>query len=313
MSVATEMNTCSSQPRLRHVVGRFITAIWRLGSVRIARWAFGDEYSDGPPLYRRKLFGQKFDLPVNRSLTHQLLFLIGDRAVPERHLVRRFIRPGMHVVDVGANIGYYAAMFQERLGSTGILTLIEPSDENLPELKLAIELNVWKNVQLYPYACGAAEMVAGIRSGINGGVVPASDEVKRVELKSLDAILQDAKLPPADFIKIDVEGYEWEVLQGAKKTIAVHRPVLFLEVHPLLIERHGSNVEAVMEFLAEYYSTIECYDLPENATVGSKIVEHYLHSDPTRRIWMSGVNKSTDIIKPDSGRRHGTFWAICRP
>jgi hypothetical protein len=86
-------------------------------------------------LLERGLFGHRFVCDVSRTGPQKLLYLIAERYVPEASLVRSFLAPGMNVVDVGANIGYYTLMFAQVVGPEGRIITIEPSPENLPELR----------------------------------------------------------------------------------------------------------------------------------------------------------------------------------
>lgn len=85
---------------------------------RFSEYRIGNRLFRGaanPLILHRNLFGSQFSIEVSRSPYHQVLFLTGERAIPERHFFRRLLRPGMHFVDVGANIGYYLAMFEQLL------------------------------------------------------------------------------------------------------------------------------------------------------------------------------------------------------
>ena len=122
-------------------------------------------------LLERRLFGHRFVCDVSRAGPQKLLYLIGERYVSEANLVRSLLAPGMKVVDVGANVGYYTLMFAQVVGPAGRIIAIEPSPENLPELKLNIERNKLRNVEIVSKAVGNSQKEVGLRSGINSGVV----------------------------------------------------------------------------------------------------------------------------------------------
>lgn len=81
-------------------------------------------------------------------------------------------------------------------------------------------------------------------------VVEESPVVK-VPVTTLDEDLAD--VPDIALLKIDCEGFEGGILQGARRLIARHRPALFLEIHPTELEKFGSSVPGVLDFLAPYY------------------------------------------------------------
>src|SRR5262245_45099869 len=90
-------------------LGRVVAFFYRLQTLRLAEATF--RKLDGGTVLKRRFFGKTLVLDVARASPQKLLWLQGDRFVRERDLLKRAIRPGMSVVDVGANIGYYALMF----------------------------------------------------------------------------------------------------------------------------------------------------------------------------------------------------------
>lgn len=287
-----------------HWLSRCICGVCPFGTVRIANQVF-DTLPRQALQYQRRLFGSTIQLPINRSMTHQLLYLLGERAVEERTLVKRYLEPGMHAVDVGANVGYYAALIQSVIGSTGHITLIEPSPENLTELNANIHLNSWRNYSLVNCALGADEAIVGLQSGINSGVVPAGDGASTVQMRSLDSVCREINRA-VDFIKVDVEGYEWDVLQGARATIKEDRPILFLEVHPLMIGEHGGSIALIVEFIQEFYDRIEFFDLPSGRSILAKTFSHFGLTNTWRKVDIAGIPEERLHL----GRKFGTLWIV---
>jgi FkbM family methyltransferase len=129
-------------------------------------------------------------------------------------------------VDVGANIGKYTIMLGKQIGDRGRVVSIEPHPECYEVLKLNIELNGLENVSALNRACWneSAELDLYTASGLS---TSGSHSVKkrvshrsiRARCARLDDVLRDLRVDTADFIKIDVEGAEAEVLEGAQQTI----------------------------------------------------------------------------------------------
>src|ERR1041384_6865770 len=97
---------------MKHLVfqfGRGTAFLYRLNTLRLAGMIFRGVTS--PTLVKRRYFAKSLVLDVSRSNAQQLLWLQGQRFVQESQLFRRLVEPGMTIVDVGANIGYYALMF----------------------------------------------------------------------------------------------------------------------------------------------------------------------------------------------------------
>jgi FkbM family methyltransferase len=166
--------------------------------------------------------------------------------------VRQFLlthfRPGDVFVDVGANVGAYSL----RAGSRGMKVYsFEPNPENAKILMRNAEINNLQ-VDVRQFALGATEGTARLSpSGATSRI--ASDGDVGVEMKTLDGF----ELPRLDLLKVDVEGYELEVLKGSKKTIARCRPVMMVEMHDWL----GAQDEAkVFEILTENGYAFEYLD-----------------------------------------------------
>jgi FkbM family methyltransferase len=287
----------------RFSLARAFCGIIRFGELRVADRVFRN--CPSPQLTCCSLFGSRFIGDVSRSSFQQLLYLQGERTIPERFLVKSLLAPGMHVVDVGANIGYYVSMYEQIIGAKGNITCIEPSPENLKELYENIAANQWPNVTVHECAVGNHTGTVGLRDGVNSGVVAVEEGVFQSSVRPLDEIVPSR----CDFLKIDVDGYEWHVLQGAKRVIERDRPVLFLEYHPQLIGRHGGSIEEVMAFLRSQYSDITFFDSPDYQSIVSKITNRYFGASAVREIEIDGIPEKDLHV----GRLYGTFWIVCRP
>jgi tRNA G37 N-methylase Trm5 len=125
---------------------------------------------------------------VSRGGPQKLIHLLGERFITEAILIRRLIKPGMRIVDVRANIGYYVLMFAQLAGPNGKIVAVEPSPENLPELELNVVHNNLCNVEIIPKAVGAENKQIGLLSGINSGVTKYDRATFLVEQDLIDNI-----------------------------------------------------------------------------------------------------------------------------
>jgi len=135
-------------------------------------------------------------------------------------------------VDIGANVGAYSL----RAIKSGMRAIsFEPNPENVRLLKRNAELNDL-SVDVRECALGAAESTVNLSQ--NGATSRVNDEIKgvMVPVKTLDSF----QIPEVDLIKVDVEGYELEVLRGARQTLARTRPPLMIEMHHWI----GAEAEA---------------------------------------------------------------------
>lgn len=167
------------------------------------------------------------DIYVGRSLD-----LYGEYCEAEIDLLRRLCKPADVVVDVGANIGADTVPLARHLGGGGAIVAFEPQRLVFQMLCANVALNGLANVRCLWQAVGSAAghvVVPPInyaRAGNFGGISMAREGAgERVPMITLDSL----DLPSCALIKIDVEGMETEVLAGAARTIAKHRPRLYVE------------------------------------------------------------------------------------
>ena len=146
----------------------------------------------------------------------------------------RLVKPGMTVVDVGANCGYYTLLFGQAVGSSGRVVAIEPVPSTAQLLALSIELNGYKpytilhELALGKSASGEAHIFIPPHEPKNALVVPrASANTIKVKTTNLDTLLKD--LDRVDFVKIDAEGAEYDIICGMESVIAQHQPSVVLE------------------------------------------------------------------------------------
>ncbi|MGE0192622.1 MAG: FkbM family methyltransferase [Planctomycetota bacterium] len=244
--------------------GQWASFLLRSADVARAGRVFGPRLGGPPDVVSRSWFGHRLHVDVSRSLAQRLVFLLGERSLPEASVVRSLLAPGMVAVDVGANIGYWTLFLCSRVGTSGQVVAYEPSPENLPELEANIARNGLAQVTVRPVAVGARAGVVSFLSGINGGVAEGDGGPHLCPVVTLDE-LRDR---PVDFVKIDVEGYEGAVLEGARELIRRQRPVLWIEFHPQLVRAHGFSYDALLGDLAPLYPRSRLFASAEAASPG---------------------------------------------
>jgi FkbM family methyltransferase len=292
----------SAQPTpLGARLARLRAGVWRFKTLSFGERVFGG--ATAPCVLRRPLFGYRIAVDVARSNTHRLLFLEGARFLGERALVRSLLAPDMAAVDVGANIGYYLMLIESVVGTAGSVVCFEPDSSNLGELRRNVLDNHLSNVKVVAAAVGATDGAAALLSGINAAIAKDGEGDCEVPLVRLDAVLTGR----VDFLKIDVEGYEGEVLSGAHRILAEERPALFLEVHPgFLTAPH--TVDGILGLLsAAGYPAPEIYELTPQEDLGSKLAARYL-----RRGVRPAPQRESLLADCRAGRRAQPFWAVCR-
>jgi FkbM family methyltransferase len=149
---------------------------------------------------------------------------------------------GMTVYDVGAFHGLLTLFFASRAKE---VVCFEPNSQNHKRLMENLLLNGVKNVEVRRVGIGSqheTRTMVGIPLMPGGASVEEKTveqslqaggrtSIEHISIVMLDEEIPQASLPAPDFIKIDIEGWEIEALRGARKTLEVHKPALFLEMH----------------------------------------------------------------------------------
>ncbi len=196
--------------------------------------------------------------PSFYSIVTSVLIAEGDWFEKEIEFWRTEIQPGMTVIDVGANVGVYTFSAALRVGSSGHILAVEPFSGCTRCLEETCRLNQLDWITIHQGAAsnynGTARLFLHRASELNE-IVSSIDEIERVadtseEVKcfSLDSLIQQEKIDSVDFIKIDAEGHELQVLQGSEYLLNKFSPVILYEN---ISGRKGSNSE-VADFLKAY-------------------------------------------------------------
>lgn len=165
------------------------------------------------------------------------------------------VRPGMRVVDVGANIGYFSLLMSSLVGRSGHVYAVEPGEENLEVLGAALDANGRDNVTVLPVAAGATRQERVLRlsdSSDSHSFYAHPLAETRATATVMETPLDDLIEAPVDLVKIDVEGAELEVLAGMSRLLAARpRPRLLVEWNPSCLRTAGERAEHLPSFLAE--------------------------------------------------------------
>lgn len=153
------------------------------------------------------------------------------------------IRPGDCVWDIGANIGYYTRLFAERVGQEGSVVAFEPSPVNFK--RLVEQCASLRNVTFFQHGLGKSDCKLYFEQGKDE--LGATSQVTRtnssgvvVDIRSGDSLLVDGKVNTPNIIKMDVEGFEWDVLEGMEGLLKQsHMRAIGIEVHFGILNSHG--------------------------------------------------------------------------
>ncbi len=168
------------------------------------------------------------------------------------------LRPGDWVIDAGANVGLFASAFSATVGPQGRVWAVEPLPHNVERLRRLKQANDLTQLEILPFALGSAPSTARLRvpaapggSGFGSFVAtwPTSGEIE-VSTCRLDDLVEGVDPGrPLRLVKIDVEGFEGELVAGAARTLSTRRPLVLCEFHdPLLRAAGRSSQELLRQF-----------------------------------------------------------------
>jgi FkbM family methyltransferase len=201
---------------------------------------------------RVRVGGVMLEVPGTRR--ERLSVVAGNLRI--HRLLDRSVKAGDTVVDVGANIGWNAIRAARLAGPRGRVVAVEPTPDTLEVLRRNVAASGLGTLVVEPVAAGSAGgtrdfFVRGGVSAVNS-LYPDSryarvTEVLRVPVVRLDDLVEGA----AAVVKIDVEGAELDVLEGATRLLAAPGTVLIVEWDPLLQEMAGHGGDELPRWLLE--------------------------------------------------------------
>ena len=223
-----------------------------------------------PPGIYRIARGVRMELDTRDSLERAIAFLIYEVRTTRRVMTR--VRPGMVICDAGANIGYYTLQFRARVGSGGRVLAFEPHPHTRERLQRNLALNGYADVAVLPYAVGDHNREVELSTPVGrthgestlGTVDGEGVERHSVGMRTLESVWPEA-VSRLDLIKVDVEGAEELVLEGAQELLRRHRPDLVMEVNTCAAEALGRDpygaVRLALRCVPEY--RIRVIDTPQ--------------------------------------------------
>ena len=175
-------------------------------------------------------------------------------------LARSHVRPGDWVIDAGANVGLFASAFSAAVGPEGRVWAVEPLPANVERLQRLKEANGLRQLDILPVALASAAATARLRlpagpggSGFGSFVAtwPSAGDVEVPTVRLDDLVANAENGRPLRLVKIDVEGFESEVVAGATSTLSTWRPLVVCEFHdPLLKAAGASSQQLLAQFAA---------------------------------------------------------------
>lgn len=174
-------------------------------------------------------------------------------------IFKTYIKPGDTVIDIGANIGYHSLFIASFLQDDCTVHSFEPQKNLAEQFKKSLALNNFTSVQIHNYGLANEETTKDIilhdENIGSSSLLEFTEENplvvsgrEKVIIKKMDTVFQD--IETISFIKMDVEGYEYEVFLGAEQILRKHKPVILFEYSPFLYKSIDEKLPAtILNFL----------------------------------------------------------------
>ncbi len=219
--------------------------------------------------------GINLKLDISDTVGHSSYFAVDE---PAQVVLYNFVKPGMKVIDIGANIGATTLNLAKKVGANGKVFSFEPSPYNYQLASQNISLNNFDNIQLINQGLGNEKTTAflynvnknnrGMQRLLKDNGENNSYEKTAVQIDTLDSSMKNFSISAPSFIKIDVEGYEYNVLVGGSETILRYKPGLFIELDEDNLREQGNTAKELIELIIKFgYKII-------NAANGSTVNEN---------------------------------------
>lgn len=180
-------------------------------------------------------------------------------------LFEKKLNRGDNVIDVGANIGYYSLLSAKQVGDSGKVYSFEPMSSAYKKLVNHIEINSFTNIFPNKKAVGNKnEKICAFFENEYKVGVDEKGEKEEIEVITIDSFVKEIDLKSLKLLKIDTDGYDFKVLQGAINTIKQFKPIVTLEISP--------DEPDTDEFLTFIFENLDNYNI--SSDVGGKIREY---------------------------------------
>tara|TARA_B100001179_G_scaffold112735_1_gene80426 strand:+ start:456 stop:1343 length:888 start_codon:yes stop_codon:yes gene_type:complete len=228
---------------------------------KVKNYSFSHLQTDYAEVFGNKLFLNKKGLAL--AISHY-----GTYEEVEAKIMEEKIKTGNIVVDIGANIGLHTLNMARIVGNTGQVFAFEPDPSNFKILEKNVKINNYQNIILEQRAVGDKHERTTLYQSDHPGmhrIFPQTKQAKgqvKVELISLDKYFIDSNLADRiNFIKIDVEGLEFSVLQGMKNILKNNKKIRILfEFMPKNIMEAGFTPIELLNYLISHNFKLYCID-----------------------------------------------------
>jgi FkbM family methyltransferase len=230
----------------------------------------GEQGFGGTPVTIRTPWGDELTVLREDASHYGDVLESGVSWAYETQYLEPYVEPGDVVVDVGANYGYTTTYFASEVGPEGFVLSLEPEPDTRALLEHNVRSSGYQNVEIVAAAAGdRSGTISLYRSAtnfanhsLNGSLVPNVRDAVQVEVVTVDELCASRlgdRLPTV--LKIDVEGWEWATLEGARRTLEQAKPAIWLEYWPDGIRANGHEPRDVLDLFDSLGYVTTAHDL----------------------------------------------------
>lgn len=197
--------------------------------------------------------GIQLELDIHDYVSHYLYFGFEDRAHAQ---LMNLVKKGDTVLDIGTNYGTTILQLAQQVGAEGRCYGFEPDPTNYRICQQLLSLNNFRTIQVENIGLGNQKGTFTLvvdtpsnRSGNRIGKQVEGKETTTVQVEVLDEWVKKTQLASVQLIKIDVEGFEMKVLEGAENVLESMHPTLFIELDDTNLQEQGNSAKELVAFL----------------------------------------------------------------
>jgi FkbM family methyltransferase len=204
--------------------------------------------------------GISYELDLSQGIDFAIF--LGD--IYERQTkiaLRKLVSPGSLVLDIGANIGAHTLRLAQLVGPHGQVMAFEPTEFAFRKLTRNLELNPALSIQVDAYHCFLTVNDAvsvpkaiysswplSVEAGLHAKHLGQEMQTKAAQARSLDSILAERADRKVQLVKLDVDGFECQVLDGATAMLRDTRPIFVMELAPYVLEERGTSLDQLLSY-----------------------------------------------------------------
>ena len=260
MTLSTVLRTISSPLQVRGIPRLLFST---------RRWVLGTK----PRIFD---MGQNIEMMLDPNDYFQCMMFYGRYGLDIRRLFDKYVHSGDTVLDIGSQIGYFSLYLASLVGPSGRVYAFEPDPRAAEYLHTSRQASGMDWISIMPMALSASD---GTMDFFLSPVLGWSTGVKETHLTnlektcvarcSLDSLVERGIIHPGiRLAKIDVEGFEFEVLKGMQRTLENIRPIIIMEINSKLLAYQGTGPDEIFQFLKSVGYEVQPHTdmLPDDST-----------------------------------------------